>query len=73
MTQGQVRQFTVKYTWSRMGRSGAMVICVGCRWEFEVYWWSLAGSGKRCPNCKLMYMSHGLVFDDMKAKMQRKS
>ena len=65
----KVRQFTVRYSFSRMGRSGASVICAVCGGQFEVYWWSLAGCGKRCPHCKALYLSIGLA-EDVLAKLK---
>jgi len=42
-----------------MGRSTATAICGFCDCSQRVYVWSLAGSGKRCINCKALLTSGG--------------
>jgi hypothetical protein len=46
---------------SRMGRSSVTIVCPCCGTECEAYVWSLAGSGKRCPNpaCRALHCSLG--------------
>lgn len=44
---------------SRFGRSSLVIKCGWCGYEVEAYLWSLAGSGKRCPECKAIHNSLG--------------
>lgn len=47
---------------SEMGRRRIEIECPFC---FETFWafvWSLAGGGKRCPNCRAMHTSYGFAY-----------
>lgn len=51
---------------SEMGRSTVFVTCPFCGRRTEAYVWSLAGSGKRCPNpeCRA-HLCYGVAIRDM--------
>lgn len=44
----EAREHIVKRSISEMGRSAAYFDCPFCGEEVKGYYWSLAGSGKRC-------------------------
>lgn len=44
-------------TISEMGRRRIEIECPFCWQTFWAFVWSLAGGGKRCPNCKAMHVS----------------
>ena len=48
------------------GRSTVFITCPFCGWKTEAYIWSLAGSGKRCPNedCRA-HLLYGVAIRDM--------
>lgn len=39
------------------GRTMITIRCPWCNETFDAYVWSLAGSGKRCPNCRSLHTS----------------
>lgn len=51
---------------SEFGRSTVFVTCPFCGRKTEAYVWSLAGSGKRCPNpdCRA-HLCYGVAYRDM--------
>lgn len=51
---------------SEFGRSTVFVTCPFCGRRTEAYVWSLAGSGKRCPNpeCRA-HLCYGVAIRDM--------
>jgi len=51
---------------SEFGRSTVFVTCPFCGRKTEAYVWSLAGSGKRCPNenCRA-HLCYGVAIRDM--------
>lgn len=51
---------------SEFGRSTVFVTCPFCGRRTEAYVWSLAGSGKRCPNpdCRA-HLFYGVAVRDM--------
>lgn len=51
---------------SEFGRSAVFVTCPFCGRKTEAYVWSLAGSGKRCPNpdCRA-HLCYGVAIRDM--------
>jgi hypothetical protein len=46
---------------SEFGRRRIEVECPFCFEQFWAFVWSLAGGGKRCPNCRAMFGSTGLA------------
>lgn len=44
---------------SEMGRRRIEISCPFCFATFWAFVWSLAGGGKRCPNCRAMFGSTG--------------
>lgn len=50
--------------WSEMGRSGGYAECPFCGTEVRVYWWSLAGCGKRCPCGALLGQLYAIHWRD---------
>lgn len=54
------------------GRTTMSIECPFCGEWFEVYMWSFAGSGKRCPGCKAMHRYQGAytTFDAVAFKYQ---
>lgn len=42
-----------------MGRRRIEIECPFCWATFWAYVWSLAGGGKKCPNCGAMHTSYG--------------
>jgi hypothetical protein len=52
---------------SRMGRSSVTITCPCCGTHCKAYVWSLAGSGKRCPNeaCQALHGSYGTLPNKM--------
>lgn len=47
---------------SEMGRRRIEIECPFCFLRFWAYVWSLAGGGKRCPNCRAMFTSFGVAW-----------
>ena len=47
----KVKQYTVDHTISEIGRRRSLVTCPFCYESFYAFHWSLAGSGKKCPDC----------------------
>jgi len=47
---------------SEFGRSTDKIICPFCDHPVVVYIWSLAGSGKRCPECGAMHSNYGQSY-----------
>lgn len=50
------------------GRSRALVCCPFCFHKFEIFVWSLAGSGKRCPNCRAFFGLNYAYRDQVEVK-----
>jgi len=40
-----------------LGHKSFWVRCPFCRTETIIYPWSVAGTGKRCPGCRAMYLT----------------
>lgn len=45
---------------SEVGRNRMLLECPWCGDEVTAYRWSLAGSGKRCPNCRSLFTYSGI-------------
>ena len=68
MEKQKPRRLIIRHTFSAMGRSGGLVRCPCCLTDFRVYWWSLAGCGKRCPGCAALFVGlNGVLLNDLKA------
>lgn len=44
------------------GKSSVKGRCPFCNWPVTALVWSLAGSGKRCPECKALLSWHGYAI-----------
>lgn len=44
------------------GKSTIKIVCPFCDTKFFAYIWSLAGIGKRCPDCGAMFGSGGVAY-----------
>jgi len=57
------------------GTSHSIIICPFCDEEFKAYWWSIAGTGKKCPKCGALHGNSGYAvpvtnfnYDKLKEK-----
>ena len=48
---------------SEHGRSTVVITCPFCDCDVEAYCWSLAGSGKRCPECGAIHGGWGMTYN----------
>lgn len=56
------RQFRVLRTGLKAPSSNwSDIECPFCQTVVRAYWWSLAGSGKKCPKCKAIHGSYGTM------------
>lgn len=54
------REYVVLRTGLKPPSSNYSVIrCPFCATEFEAFWWSIAGGGKKCPGCGAKHNSWG--------------
>lgn len=44
------------------GRSRCYITCPFCQTTCLAYTWSLAGGGKRCPQCKAKHLNDGTTL-----------
>lgn len=47
----EIREYTVSGGRSQFGTSFIFIICPFCGEKVKAYLWSLAGTGKKCPEC----------------------
>lgn len=45
-----------------MGKSSISIACPFCDYHFIAYVWSLAGCGKKCPQCGAIHASFGVAY-----------
>lgn len=55
--------YNIIYSVSEMGRSYDVIECPICGCEFQGYIWSLAGSGKKCPQCGTKHGLYGAYVE----------
>lgn len=51
----KAKQYSVDHTISEVGRRKSLITCPFCYGPFYAYHWSLAGSGKKCPDCGALH------------------
>lgn len=44
---------------NRNGRSWCYIVCPFCQTRCRAYVWSLAGGGKKCPDCGALHGNYG--------------
>jgi hypothetical protein len=56
------RSFKMFDVISEMGKRRGSIDCPFCNFRFTAYVWSIAGGGKKCPNCGAMHGSFGQAY-----------
>jgi rubrerythrin len=57
----EIREYSVKLLVSEFGKTRILIVCPFCGEEVWAYKWSLAGSGKKCPQCGAKHASFASV------------
>jgi len=57
----EFRIFSVALHVSEVGKTRILIVCPFCDEEVWAYKWSLAGSGKKCPQCGAKHGSFGTI------------
>lgn len=47
---------------SQYGKSYVYIICPFCGTKVRAFIWSLAGGGKKCPECKAIHTSYNVTI-----------
>lgn len=61
-SENAARPFTMHSIISEMGRRRGSIDCPFCNTRFTAFVWSLAGGGKKCPNCGAKHASFGVAY-----------